>query len=334
MANKKKNVALWAEAQRKCHLSNEALRMAKELGMGPRGLIKNIPNKGEPWKAPVEDWVRELYRARMEKAARKSRRQAEDREEYTPADLAVNMETERLTEAANTVGECRGEVEHAGEEDFEESAEEFLWGDEDAPPSHQGIREENEAMLRRQHQFRLAAEHVADAFKMCPAVLRVALIGSVAAPLKKEVARSGEFRRSRIPIWHECHYVDLAVWLDDLGRLNELRKAVSRALNDLSSNHQIGMAHHKVDVFILEPGTDRYRGRLCGFSSCPKDGKKECYVPGCGARPFLRLHREFTFLPDSPSTDRMIILWDRQAHITEPEQFAFAEGADDDEIPF
>ena len=34
---------LWAEAQRRCRLSGEAVRMAKELGIGPRSLIKNIP---------------------------------------------------------------------------------------------------------------------------------------------------------------------------------------------------------------------------------------------------------------------------------------------------
>jgi hypothetical protein len=34
---------LWAEAQRRCRLSDEAVGMGKELGIGPRSLIKNIP---------------------------------------------------------------------------------------------------------------------------------------------------------------------------------------------------------------------------------------------------------------------------------------------------
>jgi hypothetical protein len=33
----------WAEAQRRCRLSDEALRMARELGLNPSSLIKNIP---------------------------------------------------------------------------------------------------------------------------------------------------------------------------------------------------------------------------------------------------------------------------------------------------
>jgi hypothetical protein len=62
---------LRAEAQRRCLLSDEALRMAKELGMGPRSLIKNIPAPTQRWKAPVEDWVRKLYEQRQRKAARR-----------------------------------------------------------------------------------------------------------------------------------------------------------------------------------------------------------------------------------------------------------------------
>jgi len=34
--------------------------MARELGIGPRSLIKNIPAPTQQWKAPVEDWVRDL----------------------------------------------------------------------------------------------------------------------------------------------------------------------------------------------------------------------------------------------------------------------------------
>ena len=37
----------------------------------PQSLIKNIPGKSQPWKAPVAVWIRELYRKREEKAARR-----------------------------------------------------------------------------------------------------------------------------------------------------------------------------------------------------------------------------------------------------------------------
>jgi len=67
---------LWAEAQRRCRLSDEAVRMAKELGIGPRRLIKNIPAPTQQWKAPVEDWVRDLYDKRQRKVVRKGRGRA------------------------------------------------------------------------------------------------------------------------------------------------------------------------------------------------------------------------------------------------------------------
>ena len=72
MGTKLDKQQLWAEAQRRCRLSGEAVRMAKELGIGPRSLIKNIPARTQQWKSPVEDWVRDLYEQRQRKAARKN----------------------------------------------------------------------------------------------------------------------------------------------------------------------------------------------------------------------------------------------------------------------
>ena len=46
---------LWDEAKRKCRLGEEEIRMAKEMGLNPKSLIRNIPNKKEMWKAPVKD---------------------------------------------------------------------------------------------------------------------------------------------------------------------------------------------------------------------------------------------------------------------------------------
>ena len=65
---------LWQEAKRKCRLNNEDIALAKRLGLNPRSLIKNIPNKSEPWKAPVKDWLHEIDGKRQKKAAQKQRR--------------------------------------------------------------------------------------------------------------------------------------------------------------------------------------------------------------------------------------------------------------------
>jgi hypothetical protein len=63
MANKATG-DLWAEAKKRCRLSAEAVAMAKEMGLNPRSLIKNIPSPSQPWKQPVDAWVREIYAKR------------------------------------------------------------------------------------------------------------------------------------------------------------------------------------------------------------------------------------------------------------------------------
>lgn len=42
------------------------------MGLTPKSLIKNIPNKNEQWKAPVKAWIREMYEERQEKSRRKN----------------------------------------------------------------------------------------------------------------------------------------------------------------------------------------------------------------------------------------------------------------------
>lgn len=65
---------LWAEAKKRCRLGEEDIRMAKEMGLNPKSLIKNIPSKSEPWKAPVKDWIRDMYKKQQRKAEQKRKR--------------------------------------------------------------------------------------------------------------------------------------------------------------------------------------------------------------------------------------------------------------------
>lgn len=65
---------MWQEAKKKCRLSDENIARAKRLGLNPRSLVKNIPSKSEPWKAPVNVWLREIEEKRQKKAAQKQRR--------------------------------------------------------------------------------------------------------------------------------------------------------------------------------------------------------------------------------------------------------------------
>jgi hypothetical protein len=280
MARNRKRGDDWAEAKRLCRLSQEDLRMARALGLNPRTLIKNIPSPSQRWKAPVREWVRELYRKRHRDPPLKR----------TPSLPAPVDGPEELEDSEETAGEDEAWVE--------------------PEPSDEEVAEEDRLLLRRQEEFRAAAEYVAAAFAGLPIVERVVLFGSVAQHLRKEVPRFRKFRRAGVAVWHECKDVDVGVWLSDLGNLEALRKARGRALNALYDETGIGVAHHQVDVFLLEPGSDRHLGRLCHFGTCPK-GKPECRVPGCGTAPFLRQHEEFVFDPRSLDPARCTLLFDR-----------------------
>jgi hypothetical protein len=71
-AKKKKKKAQqdpdWARAKRLCRLNADDVRKAKEMGLNPRKLVKNIPSPSEPWKSPVNIWIRELYEKRQAKS--------------------------------------------------------------------------------------------------------------------------------------------------------------------------------------------------------------------------------------------------------------------------
>src|SRR5437016_6325163 len=126
-------------------------------------------------------------------------------------------------------------------------------------------------MLERQRQFRMAADVVTEAWRLFAEVQALAVIGSVAKPLWKEVPRFDEFRREGIDVWHECGDLDLALWLDTQKRLDELRRAAVRAQRAAyEAGTGVSVVGHQLDVFLIEPVSDRYLGRLCSFNQCPK----------------------------------------------------------------
>lgn len=148
------------------------------------------------------------------------------------------------------------------------------------------IEQQNRAMVEQQRQFRRAADVLVEAFADFEEVQAVAVIGSVAKALWKEVPRFYEFRRARIQVWHECHDLDLAVWLDSQDRLEKMRRSLAHALGAaFKAGIGVSIVSQQVDVFLFEPQSDRYLGRLCRYNSCPK-GKRDCLVPGCGEIPF------------------------------------------------
>ena len=279
-ANKKDR--LWIEAKQRCRLNTDEIRMAKTLGLNPRNLIKNIPSQSQPWKLPVKVWIRELYQKRRQKTA------------ITKTCRESTASSDRVADPAPLPQDS---LTCAEEEDS------F-----DALDSHQ-IQKEDQAMLRRQEQFRMAARYIAEGLSELPHVRKIVLFGSVAKPLEKEVPRFPKFRRAGIAIGHECRDVDIAVWVSDLSGLRIIRKACSRVLNNLLAEKQAGVANHQVDIFMMEPVTNRYMGRLCTFSACSR-GKDTCHVPGCGKIKFLRQHGDFIFDVGQLDDPACVILFD------------------------
>ena len=78
----------WREAKRRCRLYDEEVRMAKELGLNPRSLIKNIPAKSQPWKAPENEWIRGLYAKRFGESHRPGTVRNPERPPSQPAKLS------------------------------------------------------------------------------------------------------------------------------------------------------------------------------------------------------------------------------------------------------
>lgn len=193
------------------------------------------------------------------------------------------------------------------EDDDYESFEEELERHELSP---EGIAETNRGLVEQQSLFRRAADIAAAALAEFDEVAAVTLFGSVANPLWKEVPRFRTYRRAGIALWHECHDIDVAVWLSGLDRLRAMRRSVNRALPVIHEETGRGVASHQLDIFLLEPGTDRYLGRMCGFKTCPA-GKIDCLVPGCGATSFLKQHQGFVLRPEALDPARAVRLFDR-----------------------
>lgn len=72
------NPELWKKAKKLCRLNEEDIRIAKEMGLNPKSLIKNIPSPTEHWKAPVKAWLWDIYEKRTGKTRPAARRRPDD----------------------------------------------------------------------------------------------------------------------------------------------------------------------------------------------------------------------------------------------------------------
>jgi len=66
---KDKRAGEWADAARRHRLSPTHVRMARELGMNPRKLGTIDNHRQEPWKAPLPQFIEDLYLKRFGRRA-------------------------------------------------------------------------------------------------------------------------------------------------------------------------------------------------------------------------------------------------------------------------
>lgn len=306
--------------------------------MNPRTLIKNIPSRKQRWKMPVPEWIRMLHEERFDSPRSKSF--------FNEPDYVDDGEIHEppFDEDTGPVGEPPPEQPSLADlhrpDEYADGCAPFSFlspnvGEEhdpkfdEVPPQHSieyETRERDARMYTRQREFRLAAEYITREFAQLADVEKVVLFGSVAAKLKKELPRFQRLRYNGIRIAHECKDVDLAVYMSSLTSLKELQRARACALARLRADRNIAVPHFKVDVHVMEPGTNRYRGRLCDFGQCPKGGEEACRVSGCGVQPFLRQ------LPDYQLDIIRFFDWKRE--VLFDRKTGLAKGLECDDVPF
>jgi hypothetical protein len=178
-------------------------------------------------------------------------------------------------------------------------------------PTRRQIAEQDAFMVERQRIFRVVADRMAIALAEVDFVEKVALIGSVAGALRREVPRFQPFRRLGIEIAHECKDLDLAVWISRVDRLEALKQVRARVSHGIFPDLNVGVPEHQIELFLIETGdAARYLGRACYYKSCPR-GHRDCLAEGCGAKPFLKQMDGFEFWPSTLEPSKCLTLFDR-----------------------
>jgi hypothetical protein len=58
---KLKNIEEWKKAKRRYGLTDMHIQMARDLGLNPKKFGSLANHKQQPWKAPLPDFIEDLY---------------------------------------------------------------------------------------------------------------------------------------------------------------------------------------------------------------------------------------------------------------------------------
>ncbi len=90
---------------------------------------------------------------------------------------------------------------------------------------------------------------------------------------------------------------DLAVVMEGFSDMEKVAKAA----------RQMSRVSQYWDVFVFDSHLN-YRGRICQRKACPATSV-ECYVPGCGEIPHLKIIKEFEFDEKKLFASKVDIIW-------------------------
>lgn len=111
MASKRTIIQDWIEAQKRHHLSDMQVQMARELGFKPDSLRKIDNHKQEPWKTPLPQHIENLYEKRFKREKPeivKSLKQQLKEDEIRRAAKKKAKDARRAEKAAEESGRCSG----------------------------------------------------------------------------------------------------------------------------------------------------------------------------------------------------------------------------------
>ena len=107
------DLQIWIEARKRFKLSHVQVQMARELGMNPKKLGALANHDQEPWKAPLPQFIEELYFGRFSRAVPERVISLEDR----ARELAEKKRQRREARAKERETKGAGEPVAGGEAD-------------------------------------------------------------------------------------------------------------------------------------------------------------------------------------------------------------------------
>lgn len=98
------NLAAWITARRRLRLTHAQVQMARELGMNPRKLEGLANHSQESWKAPVPQFIEDLYQKRFGRRAPENVRSIEEMARAKEAKRAAQKAAKRQRRAEQAGG--------------------------------------------------------------------------------------------------------------------------------------------------------------------------------------------------------------------------------------